>query len=137
LEKTIQGIGAWRQDDVAKIFAPMVTSAGRKIAQTVSELIGSTDLTQYTVEEVLEALFKARILATVPPPRGSPPQEKCYEFAHDVVAKAALEWLGRRKQAQKAEAAEHEAAQAKLRAEEERKHAEEQTRQIIKLRRLA
>jgi WD40 repeat protein len=137
LEKTIRDLGSGRQDDVARIFAPMVTSAGRKIAQTVTELIGSTDLTEDAVVDILEKLLKGRILAAVPPPRGSPPEEKCYEFAHDVVAKAALEWLGKRRQAQKAEAAEYEAAQAKLRAEGERKRADEQARQAIKFRRLA
>jgi len=137
LEKTIRELGAARQDEVARIFGPMVTSAGRKIAQTVTELVGSTHLTGETLGTILEALLKARIMATVPPPRGSQPDEKCYEFAHDVVAKAALEWLGRRRQAQKAEAAEREASLAKQRAEDERKRADEQTRQIIKLRRLA
>ncbi len=42
------------------------------------------------------------MLTAVPPPRGSTAGERCYEFAHDVIAKAALEWGKQFRQAQEA-----------------------------------
>lgn len=88
------------QSATAAAFAFMVTPAGRKIAQTTSELAGSIHSERSDLESLLEKLCGARVLTSVPPPRGGSSNEKCYEFAHDVVAKAALEWREQFRQVQ-------------------------------------
>lgn len=121
VKDNVERLSPQEQEVCAAIFKFMVTPAGRKIALTVTELCGSTELEQPAVEGVLEALAKERIASSVPAPRSSSPHERCFEFTHDVVAKAALEW---RKQFRQAD----ELAKAKSRAEEATRRAEEQER---------
>jgi hypothetical protein len=111
LQKTLTGVKLLTPEAIARVFGQMVTSSGRKIALTVSELAGS-DLSKTAVASVLEELLRARIVTAVPPPRGSAEGEKCYEFAHDVVAKAALKWV----RVRRVEAAEREATKARRRS---------------------
>jgi WD40 repeat protein len=100
LETIVETLDINEQATSAAAFEFMVTPAGRKIAQGVSELAESTHLEKHTVATVLGKLQQARVLAPVPPPRGSISNETCYEFAHDVVAKAALEWRKQFRQTQ-------------------------------------
>src|SRR5207253_4156143 len=89
LATTLEVLGPASVDAAASIFDFMVTPTGRKVAQTVSELADRTSLNRSELESLLENLRNARVLSTVPPPKGSVPDERCYEFAHDVMAKAA------------------------------------------------
>jgi WD40 repeat protein len=140
LELTLSQLSPEGTEAAAEIFRFMVTPGGRKIALTVSELAGniSTQVSEsIDIKALLEKLREARVLTTVPPPQGSAPGEQCYEFAHDVIARAALEWRRHFRDAQKlAEANEREKA-AKFRAESQQRLAEERKRQTIKLRKWA
>ena len=73
-----------------RIFVLLVTQTGRKQVQTLSELAGPND--REDTQQVLDKLEGARILARVPPPLGGSLGEPAYEFVHDVLARAALEW---------------------------------------------
>ncbi len=76
---------------VNEAFGEMLTPAGGRVVKTWSQLAAvSTD--RERLSRLLEQLLTAKILAMVAPPRESRPDERRYEFAHDVVAKAALEW---------------------------------------------
>jgi WD40 repeat protein len=140
LEFTLSQLSPEATEAAAEIFRFMVTPGGRKIALTVSELAGniSTQVSEsMDVKGLLEKLRDARVLTTVPPPQGSAPGEQCYEFAHDVVARAALEWRRHFRDSKKlAEANEREKA-ARLRAESQQRLAEERKRQTIRLRKWA
>ena len=68
-----------------RAFTKLVTDSGRKIAHTVSDL--GTD-----AATLMTDLQGARLIASVPPPPNTSPGEKCFEFSHDLVARAALEW---------------------------------------------
>jgi WD40 repeat protein len=133
LEDTLATLSLDERRLAVEVFRYMVTPTGRKIAQVVSDLAGATwiveNVSRQVVGGLLERLQKARVLTSIPPPRGSRPDEKCYEFAHDVVAKAALEW---RKQFSQAE----ELAEAKKREQAANQEAFAQARQARKLRRL-
>lgn len=104
LEDTIATLSPEEKELASEVFHYLVTSAGRKIAQTVSELGASTYVGEKGIWKMLDGLLdklqRARVLASVPPPRGSRRDERCYEFAHDVVAKAALDWKKQFRQAQ-------------------------------------
>jgi NTE family protein len=102
LDDTLEGLSATERAVAAEAFRFMVTPAGRKIAQTLSELRGSISLSDRSedLETLLRKLQEARLLSSVPPPKGSGTDERAYEFAHDVVAKAALEWQKRFRQAE-------------------------------------
>ena len=78
------------------IFGPMVTSGGRKIAQTVSELSAGGGERASEVRTVLGKLRREHILTVVPTPPHFAEDDTCYEFAHDVLAKEAFEWRRRR-----------------------------------------
>jgi len=140
LELTLSQLSPGATEAAAEIFRFMVTPGGRKIALTVSELAGniSTQVSEsIDIKALLEKLREARVLTTVPPPQGSAPGEQCYEFAHDVIARAALEWRRHFRDAQKlAEANEREKA-AKFRAESQQRLAEERKHQTIRLRKWA
>ena len=86
------GFTLQEQECAANMFRLLLAPSGRKIAQTVSELAESTSIDSIVIARILEHLRRARILASVPTPRGAPSTDQCYEFAHDVVAKAALGW---------------------------------------------
>jgi WD40 repeat protein len=140
LEFTLSQLSPEATEAAAEIFHFMVTPGGRKIALTVSELAGniSTQVSSsIDVKGLLEKLRDARVLTTVPPPQGSAPGEQCYEFAHDVVARAALEWRRHFRDAKKLAEANEREKSAKFRAESQQRLAEERKRQTIKLRKWA
>jgi hypothetical protein len=89
--ETIKALNPARRRLAARMFEVMVTPSGRKMALSLSELPGAdTDLA--STKAVIDQLYKTRILAALPPPPGSRPDDPCYEFAHDNLARAALEW---------------------------------------------
>ena len=140
LELTLGQLSPGGLEAAAEIFRFMVTPGGRKIALTVSELAGniSTQVSEsIDIKWLLEKLREARILTTVPPPQGSAPGEQCYEFAHDVIARAALEWRRHFRDAQKLAEANERERTAKFRAASQQRLAEERKRQTIKLRKWA
>jgi hypothetical protein len=126
LDTTIQALTPEEQKAAAKLFAFLVTPAGRKIAYSLSHLVESTDLDRPIIERVLEKLRDARVISPIPSPQGSQTDEKWYEFAHDVVARAAGDW--RRK---------FQYAQKELEVEEEKRKAEEQAQSARRFRRMA
>ena len=89
---TMNGFRSDEQDAAARMFRLLVAPSGRKIALTVYELVESTFIDAVVISRILDDLRRARILASVPTPRGAPLTDQCYEVAHDVVAKAALAW---------------------------------------------
>ncbi len=89
--ETIKGLNAAQRRLAARMFEVMVTPSGRKMALSVSELPGS-DRDPARTRAVIDALYKKRILAALPPPPGGSPDDPCFEFAHDNLARAALEW---------------------------------------------
>jgi WD40 repeat protein len=140
LELTLSQLSPDGTEAAAEIFRFMVTPGGRKIALTVSELAGniSTQVSEsIDIKALLEKLREARVLTTVPPPQGSAPGEQCYEFAHDVIARAALEWRRHFRDAQKLAEANEREKTAKFRAESQQRLAEERKRQTIRLRKWA
>jgi hypothetical protein len=132
LELTLNQMGADAKDLSAAIFRFMVAPGGRKIAQTATELAGNvaSQYTESSVKTLLSQLREARILTTIPPPRDSAAGEQCYEFAHDVMARAAFDWRKRHVQQIETVAAQREAEEA--RRKEKAAH-----QQATKLRRLA
>jgi WD40 repeat protein len=124
LKTTIDGLIPNDQRIVARVFERLSTPTGRKIAQTVSELAGSTRVDPLDIERILEKLRAARVLIPVAPPKGALLDEKCFEFAHDVLARVAAEWLSQYRQAEEVAAAQREAAEANVRTEEMRRMAE-------------
>jgi hypothetical protein len=119
LEATINGLPEGEQEAAAAMFEFMVTSTGRKLALSVSELTDDvrwSGIDRSIVERVLKKLQQARIICSVPL-RGQL-DEGCYEFAHDVVAKAARDWRQKHTLVHRAEQAKQEAARARLEAEE-------------------
>src|SRR5439155_1623168 len=134
LEDTLATLSPGAKEVVAEAFRYMVTPTGRKIAQTTTDL--KKNLLSYlavggnSLEDVLSGLRAARLLRQVPPPGGSLPGETCYEFAHDMVAKAAFEWRKQFHQAQKlAEASKRE--EESRRAQAERERAEDQLHRAV------
>jgi phospholipase C len=125
LEDTLATLSSGEKEVVAEAFRYMVTPTGRKIAQTTIDLTKSLMsfalVEGNSLEVMLTRLQAARLLRKVPPPRGSSPDEACYEFAHDVVAKAALEWRRQFRRTQ-------ELALAKKNEEEANRRATEQAR---------
>lgn len=126
LDTTIQALTPNEQKGAAKVFGFLVTPAGRKIAYSLSDLVKSTDLDRPIIEEVLEKLRHARVISPIAPPQGSQADEKWYEFAHDVVARAAGDW--RRK---------FQYSQKEQELEEQKRNAEEQARSAKRFRRMA
>lgn len=133
LAATISGLSRHEQEAAAVMFEFMVTSTGRKLALFTSELaehVKWSGIKRTTVQNVLKKLQQARIVSPVPL-RGYP-GVGCYEFAHDVVAKAARDWRQRHtlmnsvERAQlEEERAKSEAADAKLEAERAKAQAEQ------------
>jgi hypothetical protein len=124
LEATINALPADEREAAAAMFEFMVTSAGRKHALSVSELTESVmwyHIDRTTVENVLKKLHQARIISSVPPLGQL--SEGCYEFAHDVVAKAARDWRQKHTLVHRAEEAKQEATRAGLEAAEARREA--------------
>ena len=74
------------------MFAPLVTESGRKIANTDRELAGAVGATTQQVRNIADPLEKKRILSTVSLPPKAREGDVCYEFRHDLLAAAALDW---------------------------------------------
>jgi hypothetical protein len=79
------------------VFDRLVTSTGRRNVQTLKELTDHTTYGNKKVRGLLGSLRAARIITPVPPPKGARPNELSFEFAHDLAAKAAAQWLEKRK----------------------------------------
>ena len=99
------------------LFGKLVTSTGRKSIQTFKELADDTSYGDDKIRVLLESLIDNRILTPVPAPKGARPDEPSFEFTHDLVAKAAAEWVK-----------EYRRRRAEREATEARKHAEEMER---------
>jgi GH25 family lysozyme M1 (1,4-beta-N-acetylmuramidase) len=91
----------WRERRLATtLFRYLITPTGRKITTSDKELSLYEDLKGKDVRPILRKLERARILVTVPPPPGDPAATQSqgapvyYQFAHDVLARAALQWRG-------------------------------------------
>jgi hypothetical protein len=106
----------------------LVTSTGRRTVQTFRELTEGTAYGSERVRKLLGNLVDARILTPVPAPKGALPGELSYEFAHDLMAKAATQSLQRYKEEQKLERVEREKRKAEREATEARARAEEMER---------
>ncbi len=89
-----------------RMFRDLVTGSGRKQTRTASEL-SSDGVDAGVTTSTLNVLHTARILSQTPPPRGS--NGVGYEFAHDVLADAALRLI--RQEALDAERAKAEDAE--------------------------
>jgi hypothetical protein len=76
----------------AKMFVPLVTEAGRKIANTDRELAVAVGVPVEQVRAVAGPLERKRILSPVPLPPKAREGDTCYEFRHDLLAAAALDW---------------------------------------------
>jgi WD40 repeat protein len=150
LETSLRRLGSQAEDAVAEMIRFMVTSTGRKIALTVSELTESlgNDFQGTDIKELLEKLREARVLTSVPAPRGSSPDEKCYEFAHDVLARAALVWRRHFKQdkalaeAERARVAQEQQQKLELElaqaeAAQQKERAKDQAALVLQIRRRA
>jgi hypothetical protein len=142
-----------REKEAAAVaFYHLVTSSGTKIAHTVTDLAGYTNLPEDQLEPMLEKLSQSRILRPVPPPLDKP-EAKRYEIFHDVLAPAVLDWETKyqaaKEQAEAVKQAAKEAAeqeregarereltQAKALAEEQYRRAEEKVMANKRLRQL-
>jgi hypothetical protein len=89
--ETIKALKPRERRLAARMFEVMVTPSGRKIALSLSELPGA-DREPACIKAVVDELYRKRILAALPPPPGGRPDDPCYAFAHDNLARAALEW---------------------------------------------
>ena len=94
-DEAIEGLPPKARQDSARIFGPMITPTGRSMTQTVSEIAGASRMRPATARATLEELRKARLLVTAPTPMGMSPQDTAYEFAHDLLARRALDWRRR------------------------------------------
>lgn len=150
LEDTLATFSPQEKEVLAEVFRYMVTPTGRKIAQTTTDLsnnlpsffsdpslrsLGATAAA--SLEEIMKKLQEARLLRKVPPPLGSQPDEACYEFSHDVVAKAAFEWRKQFRRAQQLAEAERKEREANQRAEEQARLAETERQLSVKANLLA
>jgi WD40 repeat protein len=156
LEATLKKLGPDAETLAASLFQFMVTPGGRKIAQTTSELAGNVagNYLEGAVKDLLQKLRDSRVLTTVPLPPDSAPGEQCYEFAHDVMAKAARDWgkcyretqeercrrqkeeEARQRQAEELAEAKRSEEEARLRAEEQYRFAQERSRLATRFKRL-
>ena len=120
LTDTLAGLDPEEKQTVALVFGQMVTPTGRKIQQTVGDLIGNKGIEKRISREALVLLLgrlvEARVLTTVALPRGAAPDEKGFEFGHDVLAKAALEWSREFRQVQELAEAKKKEADARRQA---------------------
>src|ERR1017187_7604267 len=97
----------------------LVTPTGRKTSRTITELIAGTGFDRRKVGDLLERLRADRILTVVGAPKDEGGRhEPLFEFAHDLMAKAAAEWFEKYDQARKLEAAEREKKNAEREARE-------------------
>ena len=93
----------FRQQLVAvDLFKYLSTPTGRKIITSDKELSLYDELKKKDLRPILQKLSKARILVTVPPPPGVEGEGQVYyQFAHDVLARAARQWRVGRAASQK------------------------------------
>jgi hypothetical protein len=89
--ETIKALHPSQRRLAARMFEVMVTPSGRKMALSLSELPGA-DRDPAGTKAVIDELYRKRIVAALPPPPGARPDDPCYAFAHDNLARAALEW---------------------------------------------
>jgi hypothetical protein len=96
LDKILTGLSALEQDHAATVFRYLVTPSGSKIALTVGDLKGYTDLHETAISSILEKLSgnDVRILRTVNAPRGTSGATR-YEIFHDVLGTTILDWRTR------------------------------------------
>jgi GH25 family lysozyme M1 (1,4-beta-N-acetylmuramidase) len=76
----------------ALLFERLATPTGRKVTASDQELAKYPELSNKNVTPLLVKLKHARILVTVPPPPDAAESEVFYQFAHDVLARAARQW---------------------------------------------
>jgi WD40 repeat protein len=111
-----------------QIFVHLVTESGRKMAVTDREIAGAIGIPVAEVRAVLSPLVPRRVLATVPNPSKAGPDDVCYEFSHDLLAAAALEWRKEKQQAERERAA-HEEAERQMKTALD--HAEEEKQKAL------
>lgn len=122
LARVMEGLAEDERDLAASAFNFLVTSSGNKIPYTASDLAQSAELDKSKLVPLLEKLAGSgrRVLrASAPAYQGG---ESRYEFAHDVLAKAAFAWRTKYRQDQKTEEEKRRAAE-KARAEERARRA--------------
>ena len=116
LRESLDDLSPEQQKLAARMFGPLVTESGRKIANTDRELAGVVRKAPEEVRAVAERLVAKRILSTTALPYKAPPADVCYEFRHDLIAGAALEW---RKEQEKEEAEREAKREAEREADRE------------------
>jgi hypothetical protein len=84
-DETMASLPSAQRTTAMRVFGDMVTRSGGRISATFPA--GETD-----AHAVLDRLTEARLVSPLPRPRESGAGEKAFEFSHDLVAKAALEW---------------------------------------------
>jgi WD40 repeat protein len=123
LDAAMSALPANEQDVAARVFHYLVTPSGTKIAHTIPDLAGYSELPREQLLPVMEKLSGGdiRILRGVVPPPDQP-NEPRYEIFHDVLAPAILDW--RRRHVQKQELAQAERRAADESAQREREATE-------------
>jgi WD40 repeat protein len=103
-------LGVSEQRLATLLFVHLVTESGRKLAATDRELAGAVGVPIGTARAVLDPLAKRRVLSIAPNPPRAAPADVCFEFSHDLLAAAALEWRKQRQETEREQAA-HERAE--------------------------
>jgi WD40 repeat protein len=123
LDAAMKALPQNEQDVAARVFHYLVTPSGTKIAHTIPDLAGYSELPREHLLPVMEKLSGGdiRILRGVVPPPDQPDEPR-YEIFHDVLAPAILDW--RRRHVQKLELAQAERRAADESAQREREATE-------------
>jgi len=133
LDKVMAMFDEGPRDVAAELFRYLVTPSGTKIALTLDDLAGLTEMPSERIRPVLIELHsQQRVLREVT--SRSDQQTSRYEIFHDVLATAVLDWRRRhtfeqakraeQKEAEAKRAAEQEEAEARRAAEQEEAEAE-------------
>jgi CHASE2 domain-containing sensor protein len=93
LDDVMERLPPAQADAAAAAFRFLLTSAGRKIALSTSELREFSEADESALEPALERLEQERILRSVPAPE--PEAANRREIFHDVLAPAVLDWRRR------------------------------------------
>lgn len=118
LDKSMEALSASERDAAANAFRYLVTPSGAKIAQTLCDLAGFTDIPKAQLAALLENLSQnARILRKVESPAERPDDPR-YQIFHDVLASAVLDWRARFVKSRQLMEAEKRANEEAQRAEE-------------------
>jgi hypothetical protein len=75
------------------VLARFVTGTGRKTNVTLHDVSADTALPEKLVKSIIRKLQNAMVLTRTPPPKGARRNEVGHEFAHDVLAEAALKYV--------------------------------------------